>query len=284
MKKETKRYFLVEYYGNNRTIEVETKEEVEKLLHEIKKYNNRKRSKFLFGNVEIKDLNNKYYLESHLYRKYTDRMTISEIDDLTSKFTPSELANEYKDKSLMKDGYLPDINVAYFETKDKDENGFRKYEKGIKYIPVLYKDDLKYLNKDYIYKCLVFHASTHDLDFFRSLAYEFSLSHHVADEVSRLYEVVNYCETHNPDLNNLYYCAKRLYDKYICEYEKDESLSRDENGKYIISNRRLRDFGLFVKNYNIRDSKIRSPYKYNLRLPEPDIIEEENGQLKLVLK
>ena len=67
-------------------------------------------------------------------------------------------------------------------------------------------------------------------------------------------------------------------------YEKDESLSRDKDGKYIISRRRLRDFGFFIKNYNIRDVKRKSPFVYNKPLPKPEYIEEESGQLKLRLK
>ena len=56
MKKEMKRYFLVEYYGNDRITTVDTKKEVEELLDEVRKYNNRKNSKFLFGNIKIEHL------------------------------------------------------------------------------------------------------------------------------------------------------------------------------------------------------------------------------------
>ncbi len=284
MKKEMKRYFLVEYYGNSRSTKVKTKKEVDYLLNEIKKYNNRKSSNFLIGNVEVNEIGDYYYLKAQLYKKYTQRLTISEIDELTSKYDEKELASIFKDKSLMKDDIMPDINICYMETKDKDQNGNRKYEKGIKYLPVLYKDDIKYLDKLYIKKCLFFHASIKDYDFFRDLAHEFSLSHHVNDEVSKLYEAVDYSENQYENLDNLYIKSVKLYEKYILEYEKDESLCRDEEGKYIISRRRLRDFGFFVKNYNLRKSKIRSPFTYNLTLPPSDIIEEENGQLKLVLK
>ena len=284
MKKEMKRYFLVEYYGNDRITTVDTKKEVEELLDEVRKYNNRKNSKFLFGNIKVTSRNDKYDLEAHLYRKYTDRMTISELDELTSSYTESDIIEMFKDKSLMIEGYKPDINIAYFETKDKDENGYREYEKGVKYIPVLYKDDLKYMDKQYIYNCLFFHASTLDYNFFRELANSFSLTHFVADEVSNLLEAVDLCENQNGDLNNLFYKATRLYDKYILEYEKDESIKRDEKGKYIVSHRRQRDMGFFVKNYNIRESKKRSPYMYNITLPPSPYTVEENGQIKLILK
>ena len=60
MKKEMKRYFLVEYYGNDRITTVDTKKEVEELLDEVRKYNNRKNSKFLFGNIKVTSRNDKY--------------------------------------------------------------------------------------------------------------------------------------------------------------------------------------------------------------------------------
>ncbi len=284
MKKEKKRYFLIEYYDSIRTKTVSSYEKVLYFLHEIKKYNNRKTSKYLFGNVEIIKLENEYLMQAHVYRKYTDRLTISEIDSLTSSLSEKELASMFKDKSKMIDGAEPDINIAYFETQDKDENGRTKFERGIKYLPVLYKEDLKYMDKQYIKECLYYHASTRDFDFFRDLANEFSFYHFIGDEIDKLRSVNDKCENQGYDLNQLYIAANKLYEKFICEYEKDESLSRDKDGKYIISRRRLRDFGFFIKNYNIRDVKRKSPFVYNKPLPKPEYIEEESGQLKLRLK
>ena len=184
----------------------------------------------------------------------------------------------------MKDGIKPDINIAYLETQNKDENNSIRFERGIKYIPVLYKEDTKYVDPSYIRSCMYFHAGTKDCEFFRSLAKEFSVYHFIGDEVSDLYDKVDKCEYQNASLNLLYSSANKLFSKFIIEYEKDESLTRDENGKYIISRRRLRDFGFFIKNFNIRDSKIKSPLCYNYPLPKSEYIEEENGQLKLRLK
>lgn len=283
MKKELKRYYLVEYYGERNT-KLDTLDEVKEMIHKIKNYNNRKTSKFLLGNVQVEHIDNGYSLKAHIYRKFTEKSKISDIDDLTSKYTEKELIKLYEEKSKMADGALPDINIAYLETKDKDETGKVKYERGIKYIPVLYRDDLKYVDKTYIRQCLYFHCSIKDYDFFTDLANEFSVHHFVGDEISKLYDVIDKCRNQKLSLNELYKAADNLYTKFILEYERDESLSRDKNGKYIISRRRLRDFGFYIKNYNIRDSKIRSPYCYNLQLPTLDIIEEESGQLRLVLK
>lgn len=284
MKKEKKRYFLVEYYDSIRTKTVSSYEEVLYFLHEIKKYNNRKSSQYLFGNVEIIKLEDSYLMKAHIYKKYTDRLTISEIDNLTSSLDEKELASMFEEKSKMANGAEPDINIAYFETQDKDDDGRVKYEKGIKYLPVLYKDDLKYMDDHYIKECLYFHAATRDFDFFRELANEFSFYHFIGDEIYKLRSINDKCENQGYDLTQLYIAANKLYEKFICEYEKDESLTRDKDGKYIVSRRRLRDFGFFIKYYNIRDAKRKSPLMYNKPLPKPEFIEEESGQLKLRLK
>lgn len=283
MKKEQKRYFLVEYCDTIRTKKVDSYEEVLYFLNEVKKYNRRKNSNYMFGNITVTKENSSYVMQGHIYKKYTDRMTISEIDELTSSFSEKELAEKFKSKTRTKEGYLPDINIAYYETSDKDENGKTQYEKGIKYLPVMYKDDVKYTDISYIKDCLWFHTSTKDFDFFRDLANEFDVYHFVGDEIGKLRTIIDKCENQYYPLNQLYYRANKLFDKFICEYEKDESLSRGKDGKYIISRRRLRDFGMFIKFYNLRDSKIKSPLSYNMPLPKPEYIEEDSGQLKLRL-
>ena len=283
MKKELKRYYLIEYFGERSTT-LDSIEEVKEKINEIRKYNNRKSSKFLFGNVDVEKVDDKYNLTAHIYRKYTEKSKISDIDAITSKLSEKEVAKLYEEKSGMKDGFKPDINIAYLETSNKDEDGKVKYERGIKYLPVLYKEDVKYMDPSYIRECLYFHASIKDFDFFRDFANELSVYHFVGDEVGNLYTVIDKCEHQNLDLTNLYITANKLYSKFILEYEKDESLSRDEKGKYITSRRRLRDAGFFVKNYSLRDSKKRSPLYYNIPMPEPEFIEENDGQLKLRLK
>lgn len=283
MKKELKRYYLVEYYGERETT-LDNIYDVKDMINEIRKFNNRKSSKFLFGNVTLDKVDEKYHLTAHVYRKYTEKSKISDIDAITSKLSEDELEDLYKEKSKMKDGYKPDINIAYLETENKDEKGTVKYERGIKYLPVLYKEDIKYMDPAYIRECLYYHANIRDYEFFREFASALSLHHFVSDEVSELLTVVDKCEHQGVILNSLYFTANKLYSKFILEYEKDESLSRNDKGEYIKSRRRLRDAGFFVKNYGIRESKKRSPLCYNLPLPESQYIEEENGQLKLKLK
>lgn len=283
MKEEKKRYFLIEYYGIPRKIVVSTKEEVKDVLKKVKNYNDRKNSKFLFGNIRVNHINGKYELIGHLYKKYTDRMTISELDNYTSKYTENELALMNESESLMKDGYEPDINIAYMETINYNDKVNVRYERGIKYIPVLYKDDLKYMDTNYIKKCIYFHCQTKDYEFFMDLANEFEAYHFVSDEISSLRTIIDRCANQGYDLIFLYRAATNLYKKFICEYEKDESLTRLKNGSYQISRRRLRDFGFFVKNFNIRDSKVKSPLKYNKTYPTNEYEISENGQMKLTL-
>ena len=282
-------YLLVEYAGT-RSFTVYTdkdglaEDKVKTLLHKVENYNKRKTSKYLLGNIQIYQQENSCTLIGHLYRKYENRMKIEELDRLTSLYSEKELIEEYKDKSITKEDYMPDINVAYLRTKVEDEDGSIKYERGIRYLPVLYSEDKKYLDKSYIERCLWFHASTMDFDFFRELANEFCVHHFVGDEIEKLRIINDKCENQNYDLNALFVAAVKLYDKLICVPGSDEHLLRNNNGEYILSQRRLRDFGFFIKNYNIRDSKKKSPLCYNMPLPKPKYIEEDNGQLKLILK
>ena len=50
MKNEQNRYFLVEYAGE-KNYHYDTREELEKVLDDIRKYNNRKNESFLIGNM-----------------------------------------------------------------------------------------------------------------------------------------------------------------------------------------------------------------------------------------
>ena len=288
MNEDKKSYMLVEYAGT-RDVTVFTdkkglaKDKAKALLKEVSNYNKRKSSEYLLGNIKVLEFEDRCILTGHIYKKYENRMTIGELDKLTSFYDEDSLIEKYKDKRVTNDVNKPDINVAYLRTEPKDENGNVEYKNGIRYLPVLYAEDTEYLDKKYVLNSLYFHASTRDFDFFRSLANKFCVHHFVLDEIEKLRIATDKCENQNYDLNILFNAACKLYDKVILKVENDESLSRDEKGRYIISDRRLRDFGFFIKNYNIRDSKIKSPLCYNYPV-KPKYIEEETGQIKLVLK
>ena len=84
-------------------------------------------------------------------------MTISEIDNFTKSFDEEGLIEYLKNQTKTKEGFKPDINICYFENKNSvdEKPGDIHYERRIKYIPILYQEDKKYLDKNFIKNCLV---------------------------------------------------------------------------------------------------------------------------------
>ncbi len=280
MKKETKRYIIVEYAGSKQRI-YDTQEELDKVLGDIKKYNNRKKTKYICGNIDVKCISGKYHVNIHLYHKLSEKHTISEIDDFTKNFTKEELNSYYSLNSIMKDGYEPDINIAYFESKDSTDENNRPLQFGIKYIPVLYKEDLKYFDDNYIKDCLRYHAQNKDINFFKTMINEFCCCYVIGEEIEELYLTCDKVKFQGYDFMNLYYTAYVLYKKLIYEREKDGSLLRNETGSYQISQRRKRDFCFFLKNYNGRKRK--SPLRYNgsvIKMMKDDLIKAREELVK----
>ena len=260
MAKETNRYMLVEYAGTKQAF-CATQEEVDKKLEEVRKYNNRKTTKFICGNIKVTQTEDGFVVTTHLYTKYTNRNTITQIDNLTSQLSERELIALFADKSRMLDGYAPDVNIAYFETKNEAENIDDPVYFGVKYIPILYKDDVKYLDKNYIRKCLAYHSDKRDTGFFKALANEFCMHHVAGEAIENIYVDCQRVEHMDFDPSCLYYDAMSLYEKIAYERNKDGSIRRSSGGKYEVSRRRVRDFGFFVKNYG--SEKTKSPRKYN---------------------
>ncbi len=260
MKKETKRYIIIEYAGSKQRV-YDTKEELDKVLEDIKKYNNRSKTKYICGNIDVKFVNGKYHVNIHLYHKLSEKHTISEIDDFTKNFTKDELDGYYVPNSFMKDGFQSDMNIAYFESKDAKNENSNPLLYGIKYIPILYKDDLKYFDDNFIKKCLKYHAENKDTDFFRAMEEEFRFHRVISDEIEKLRIYADKVDHQGYDSMSLYFVAIDLYKKLIYEREKDGSLLRDRMGGYQISQRRKRDFCFFLKNYNCK--KRNSPLRYN---------------------
>lgn len=280
MKKEEKRYMIVEY-ANSFDREYDTKEEKDKVLDDIRKYNRRKKSKYFCGNIDDQFVDGKYHLHIHLYKKLSSKNKISLLDEFTRRFNKTELQAYYEPQSVMLDGYEPDINIAYLETENATIDNPNPLKFGIKYIPVLYKDDLKYFDENYIKKCVAYHANKKDTGFFRTMAEEFRFHHVVEEEIERLYIICDKVDNQGYDGSELYHVALSLYRKLIVEREKDGSVTRDENGKYQISRRRLRDFAFFLKNYNAR--KKNSPLKYNgstIRMMKNDLIRLRDSLLR----
>ena len=270
MKKEKKRYYLIEYCGIRRH-EYNTEEELNEALERIRKYNNRKTAKYIVGNMKCSKSEDHYVLYANLYRKITQKSTISELDKFTSQFDEKELISYLYDKLISanpknnkaKTCLYPDINIAYFEDKNKEERG--SILRRIKYIPVLYKDDKKYMDMQYISNCIANHCDTSypiDYDFFRGLFFEFCEYRSCGEELDKLINITNKVQFSGYNPNELYFAAMDLYRELIFEREKDGSIIRDDNGRYQVSERRLRDFGFFVKNYNSTTYKNAMSYSY----------------------
>ena len=177
MKKELRRYFLAEYAGYEERV-YNSKEEYEALLDIINKHNKKNKMKYVYGNISYKIENGKYYVIVNKYRKLTDKTTISELDDLTCEMNYYELIHYFQDKLItkVKDGYLPDINIAYFEDKNNKDKKTDDIDRRIKYIPVLYKYDVMYMNKEYVLKCMAYYLRNKQYKFFYDLAHEFELN------------------------------------------------------------------------------------------------------------
>lgn len=263
MKKETKRYTLVEYLGSKERY-YDSLLEYEDVLKEIEKSNKRKTSKLYCGNITTQKLpGGRIKATIHIYNKLTDAMTISELDDLTLSKTQEELIESVKQKLRTQEGYTPDINIAYFENKNKGEKEAVHYDRRIKYLPIMYVGDEKYLDMEYISRCLKFHASENDYAFFTGLANEFCFYRVVDEEIESLYRTVNKCRYENYSSYDMYLSAMRLFRNLILERDKDLKPLRGNNGEYQTSRRRLRDFATYIRDYRLPERKRKSPVKYN---------------------
>lgn len=269
MKKETKRYMLIEFAGCEERV-LNSKEEYQELLNTINKHNNRKNKTYIFGNVSCTKKDGKYYVIVRKYHKLTDKMGITELDDMTSKMNFEELVMTYSEQLFTKisEGYTPDIHIAYLEDKNSKEKTLEDVDRGIKYIPVLYKDDVCLLSKDYISKCLAYYVRTRNYGFFLDLANEFDAFHDVSEEIENLRVAVNKVRYEGYDEVLLFRAAKCLYDALVVERDKTTRVVRDNDGNVQISRRRQRDFGFFIKDYGMKKSKRPSPLYYNPSYPQ----------------
>ncbi len=278
-KKETKRYALVEYLGTVRR-EYSTKKEYDELLRTIEKYNNRKTHKHFYGNItsELKD--GKISVIVHIYHRLSQKMGISDIDHFTEGFEEDELINYFSNVTSTK-SVEPDINICYFENKDaKDETQDEvHYDRRIKYLPILYKGDLPFLDKEYIRKCLIAHARNNDYGFFKDLAKEFAPYKVVEETIEELFSIVEKCKYEGYAPTEMSNVAYKLYNNLIVERDREGRIIRLPNGAYQISRRRQRDFGFFIRDYNMIDSRRKIPTRYNKRIKL-----EEETKLKLTQK
>ena len=155
MKKELKRYSLVEYLGKVQRV-VTNEDDYLNILKSIDSSNRKTSFGKFFGNVTKKYLGGEIFITIHVYNRLTPKMTISDIDKLTSSLNERELIELFKDKLKTKDEYVPDINIAYFEDKNKKLKTENDVDRRILYLPIVYINDIKYLDIKYIKRCINF--------------------------------------------------------------------------------------------------------------------------------
>ncbi len=259
MKKETKRYSLVEYCGC-KSKDLKDKSEYEAMLKNINLSNKRRNIKYICGNVSYKvNPDNTITAYIHVYNRLMGPCTISEIDNFTSTLTYNDLVSRFESMLCTREEYYPDINVCYFETKNKSEKGDKR-DIGIKYIPVIYSFDKKFLDIRCIKEHLKFQAETSNYEFFKELCNEFCFYNFIGEEISELRTVIDKVMSNRLSNIELYLCSRRLFNKFIKEYDSKGKVVLDNNDKSQISRRRLRDFGMFIRYYNTLRN---SPLNYN---------------------
>ena len=90
MGRETKSYMLVEYNRSEERI-YDSREQLDEMLRKVKAYNDGKTSKNICGNIDVRYIDGKYYVNFHVYHKFTRKNYISDIDRFIKRFTREEL-------------------------------------------------------------------------------------------------------------------------------------------------------------------------------------------------
>ena len=241
---EDNRYMLVEYLNPVDIIMSEDK--YKDFLDSLRKNNRSKNNTIICGNVSKSDVskNGMIMVRYHKYHMLSSKTNISSLDNYTVLFDEEGLENELSDRIMTYKDYYPDINVAYFVQNDD-------YDIGIRYIPVLYKDNEIFLNPTVIKSLLYKYAEDGNYKFFTDLADRFEKFNDVSDYVYDLRTAIGNSKKYNFDKMSLYRISVLLFKNLILS-SKDKSL---------VSKRRLRDFGLFVRDYGTRS---KSPVEYNM--------------------
>ena len=257
---EDNRYMIVEYLDSIEVIM--DKDDYNNFLDDLRKSNKSKMSTIISGNVSVVHIGKRSIkAKYHRYHMLTPKTTISSLDDFTVQFDEEGLERVLKDRIITSNDFYPDINIAYFEDKNKKLKTENDVDRRILYLPIVYINDIKYLDIKYIKRCLVYHSDNKDIDFFKALAYRFELYLSCMEEIESLYEAIEKVEYKNANSDLLYYASLKLLNKLIYERDKNDSLIRLDDGAYQLSKRRLRDFGMFMKYYNC--SIKNSPLEYN---------------------
>lgn len=264
MKKETKRYSLLEYLGKTKRV-VSTEKEYDEFVDFVKRWNKRVTSSMYFGNISKENVGNNIELTVHIYKRLTPPSTISDLTNEHINYNSrKELLEFYRTKT---EYYNPDVYIGYFETKNatgnKEEDKKRR-DVRIKALPIIYEPDKKYLEDSYIKKCLITHANNSDVGFFMDMCNEFCEHRVLGDRIDEMRSCINKVRYEGLDPFMLSVRAMEIYYALIREVDGTGRLLRDSNGKYEISMRRKRDFGTFIRDYNMDPDKRLSTTRFNV--------------------
>lgn len=257
MKEELNRYYLIEYQDSRDTI-ISSNEEYNKIVASARKKNKNEKNQILIGNIErYTDRRGRVHVVEHMYNKLAPKSTISGILDVTTKYSEKDfkkkLTSEGKLKYSEEKGFYPDIYIIYKEEKNRNEVDDRNFDVRFKCLPMMYKDDLKYLDLKIIYNMISNFAHQYDYGFFKELAD--STRKGFRDKAGLLLERVNDAQSksYNKDLLDIamkavYFAAKDLVYEYTVDREKG-TIARDNNGEILYSKRRILDIGNLIKYY-----------------------------------
>ena len=285
MKKETKRYSLLEYLGKTKRV-VNSMKEYDEFVDFIKKWNKRSTVAMYFGNITKEAIDNQIYITVHIYKRLTPPSTISDLTNEHLNYkSKKELLEFYRTKT---EYYNPDIYIGYFETRNsspKKQEEDKKTDVRIKPLPILYECDKKYLEESYIKKCLIVHANANDIGFFMDLCDEFCEHRVIGEALDKMRKTINDVRYEGLDPFLLSVSAMGIYYDLIRERDVNGVLLRDKDGKYEISKRRQRDFGTFIRDYDMLSRKRLSATRFNVAVDPRNIGKPPVGEeLKIKYK
>lgn len=241
MKKELKRYLLVDECEVLKRVCCNINEYNE-LLKKIDLYNKNSKNKYIFGNVSYFYHDGLFYVNIIKYRKLTNKMTISDIDELTSKMSEEQLINYFMNSLTSK----PYINIAYFNDKPKKDKTSSDYDKRISLLPVLYRNSVHVLSKGYVMQILKYYIYGGKYDILYNLISKFESYKIIGEDIEKLLYELN---KEVKDNDRIFAIVFNLYDNLVYERDRNGSLVRDNKNNIQKSRRRARDFGFFVEDY-----------------------------------
>ena len=259
-KKTVKRYSLVEYVGEHKKV-FNNMSEYQSFIKIMSNYNAKSKiaCPSFGGNVSYIELpDGKIEARYYKYNRLTDRMTLEELDAFTSQFDLEGLVMHYKD-SLRKIGDTPDINIAYAVGNGRNKI---KYDNKITYTPVMYTEDKQKLTDEYVENNLYYRSVHKDIKFLKDLYKLFEKHKGSDDELDALLTIINHIDVgEQSDTLAIYSVVRALYYSLMAPKDRYGNPATD---KSVRIKKVERDFKMFIRDYDLKDSERRIPTRYNL--------------------